>query len=167
MATTKQKSAAKKNIKKAQSAWRGMTKRQRALAQPQGRGRKRPGTGGHGNFYRIEIRPKADFTLFRLQDVGERGGLERLAGRRKSGSWDTVAWLVGKDKAHVAKNGQLIIDDKKAASVLKQLKGPLMHVKADIFTAHPKNVPEKDKPTPAMKRAQKMNITKARAARKK
>lgn len=46
MATAKQRAAAKKNVKKAQSAWREMTPRQRALAQPQGRARKRPGAGG-------------------------------------------------------------------------------------------------------------------------
>ncbi|KKW35696.1 hypothetical protein A2852_00360 [Candidatus Adlerbacteria bacterium RIFCSPHIGHO2_01_FULL_54_23] len=51
--------------------------------------RKLPGTTGKGKFYRIEVRPKGDFFSFRNQDVGKKGGLERLAGRRSSGSWDT------------------------------------------------------------------------------
>lgn len=167
MATKQQTAAAKKNIKKAQAVWKGMTKRQRTLAQPQGRGRKKPGSTGKGKFYRILVRDKNDFTSFRIQDVGGKGGLERLAGRRSSGSWDTVSWLISKDDATV-KNGHLVITDTKARSVLKSIRGPVTHVKGDIFKAYPrKNVPEAAKPTPAMRRAQKANITKAQAARKK
>ena len=165
MTTTKQRTAAKRNIKKAQQAWKGMTKRQHTLAQPQGRGRKKPGAGG-GKFYRIEVRPKADFVSFRTQDVGKKGGLERIAGRRSSGSWATVTWLVEKSKAHVTGNGQLVIDDLKAKTALLQIRRPIMHQKADVFTALPrKNVPESAKPTPAMRRAQKQNIKKAQNAR--
>jgi hypothetical protein len=167
MATQRQSAAAKKNIKKAQAAWKGMTKRQRTLAQPQGRGRKKPGTTGKGKFYRIVVRPKGDFTSFRVQDVGGKGGLERLAGRRSSGSWDTVSWLISKEDATV-KNGHLIITDPKARSALKSLSGHIYHVKGDIFRAHPaKNVPEAAKPTPAMRSAQKANIQKAQKARRK
>ena len=43
MTTSKQKIAAKKNVKKAQEKWKSMTHRQHALAQPQGRDRKKPG----------------------------------------------------------------------------------------------------------------------------
>lgn len=129
--------------------------------------RKAPGSTGKGNFYRINIRPKGDFTSFRMQDVGEKGGLERLAGHRASGSWDTVTWLVEKKDAHV-KNGHLIITDAKAKSVLKNISGHIYHVKGDIFRAHPrKNVPEAAKPTPAMRRSQKANLKKARKARTK
>jgi len=127
--------------------------------------RKAPGSTGKGKFYRIEIRPKGQFKTFRVQDVGKKGGLERLAGKRASGSWDTVSWLISKDKASVVK-GHLKITDKKEQSVLKQIKGPIVHIKGDIFHAHPRNVPEAKKPTPAMKRAQKTNIKKAQAARK-
>lgn len=100
-----------------------------------------------------------------MQDVGDKGGLERLAGHRASGSWDTVTWLVEKKDAHV-KNGHLIITDPKARSVLKNISGHIYHVKGDIFRAHPrKNVPEAAKPTPAMRRAQAANIKKAQAMR--
>ena len=166
--TKKQTLAAKKNIKKAQAAWKGMTHRQRALAQPEGRGRAKPGTTGKGKFYRIEVRPKGDFTSFRVQDVGEKGGLERLAGRRSSGSWDTVSWLISKEDAHVDEHGHLKITDPKAKSVLKSISVRIVHVKGDVFHAHPrKNVPEAAKPTAAMKRAQKANIKTAQAAHKK
>ena len=166
MATKKQVRAAKKNIKRAQKVWKGMTKRQHSLAQPEGRGRKKPGTTGKGKFYRIQVRPKSEFVTFRVQDVGERGGLERLAGKRKSGSWDTVSWLVSKDDAHVDKHGHLKVTGK-AKTVLKQFKGRITHVKGDIFQAHEKNVREADKPTPAMRRAQRENIKKAQRARRK
>ncbi len=166
--TQAQTQAARKNIKKAQAAWKGMTKRQRTLAQPEGRRRAKPGTTGKGKFYHIEIRPKSQFTSFRIHDVGERGGLERLTGRRSSGSWDTVSWLISKEDAHVDARGHLKITDVKAKSVLKSIRGRIVHVKGDVFKAHPaRNVPEREKPTPAMRRAQRANIKKAQRARKK
>ena len=165
MATNKQKKAAKKNIKKAQAKWKSMTHRQHALAQPQGRSRKKPDTTGHGKFFRIEVRPKSEFKIFRVQDIARTAGRERLAGKRSSGSWDTVAWLVSKEDAKI-KNRELIIKDVHAKSVLKNLRGPIMRVKGDIFKALPrKNVPESSKPTLKQKLAQKRNIKKAQLAR--
>ncbi len=128
--------------------------------------RKAPGSTGKGKFYRIELRPKGGFTRFRMQDVGQKGGLERLAGRRSSGSWDTVSWLISKDKAAVVR-GHLKITGAKEKSVLKQIKGHIVHIKGDIFKAHPRNVPEAMKPTAAMRRAQRANIKKAQKARRK
>ena len=165
MATRKQITAAKKNIRKAQKAWKGMTKRQHSLAQPQGRARQKPGTTGKGNFYRIEVRPKSEFVTFRNQDVGKKGGLERLAGKRSSGSWDTVSWLISKKDARI-KSGHLVITDPKARTALKQISGHITHVKGDVFKAHPrKNVVESAKPTAGMRRAQKKNIKKAQRSR--
>gem|GEM_PF-190432 len=166
MATQKQRAAARRNIKKAQRAWRSMSSRAHAHAQPEGRSRKRPGAGG-GRFYRIEIRPKSGFVTFRTQDVGEKGGLERIAGKRRSGSWDTATWLVEKGDAHVS-GDKLVIDDAKAKTLMKQIRGPIVHKKGDVFTAYPrKNVPEVEKPTTAQRRAQSRNIRKAQAARRK
>lgn len=168
MATKKQTLAAKKNIKKAQAVWKAMTPRQHALAQPQGRSRKKPGTTGKGDFYRIEIRPKSTFTSFRTQDVGKKAGLERIAGRRSSGSWDTATWLVSKKDARMTADKKLVITDAKAKTVLDQISGKIIHVKGDVFKAHPrKNVPEKSKPTAKQTKAQSTNIKKAQAARRK
>lgn len=72
-----------------------------AKAQPEGRGRKKPGTAGEGKYYRIVVRSKEKFVTFRYHDVGEPGGILRLAGRRSSGSWDDQAWLISKQMAHV------------------------------------------------------------------
>src|SRR4030095_7819075 len=100
MATAKQRNTARKNIKKAQAAWQGMSSRERSRAQPEGRRRAKPGTTGKGEYYHIEVRPKKEFTTFRTQDVGERGAIQRVAGKRGSGSWDTQKWLIGKDEQH-------------------------------------------------------------------
>lgn len=168
MTTQKQKIAARRNIRKAQQKWRSMTKREHSLAQPEGRRRKLPGTTGAGKFYRIEVRPKGEFVIFRNQDVGKKGGLERLAGRRGSGSWDTISWLVSKNGAHVDQHGHLKIDDPKMRTALKQVRGRIVHVKGDVFRAHPrKNVPESEKPTRAERSAQRKNLKKAQLAHRK
>lgn len=94
--------------------------------------RAEPGSKG-GNFYRIELRPKEEFVRFRTQDVGKRGGLERLGGQRSDGSWDTQAWLVSKDYAH-AENGVLVPDHEHAADLFKKLGGVPRRVKGNTFT---------------------------------
>jgi hypothetical protein len=165
MATEKQREAARRNIKKAQAAWRSMSHQEHARAQPQGRGRRKPGTTGEGKFYRISVRPKEQFVTFRTQDVGDLGHVERVAGKRPSGSWDTQAWLISKRDAHV-EDGRLIPDTAKVREVLAELGSEPQLVKGDVFEAKPRlNVPESAKPTPAQQRARLANIKKAQAAR--
>ena len=167
MVTQKQKKASRLNIRAALRKWISMTHRQRALAQPEGRARKKPGTTGKGKFYRIIVRPKSEFSSFRNQDVGKKGHIERLAGRRKSGSWDTHSWLIAKTDAEV-KDGNLIGKTKDAKKIISQLSTKPKKVKGDIFQAKPrKNIPERLKPTKKMKAAQKKNIRKAQATRRK
>ena len=129
--------------------------------------RKKPGTGPDAGFYRIEVRPSRQFNSFRTQDLGGKGGLERIAGHRSSGSWDTQAWLVSKESAHVTASGELIIDSvKDRKAIEKAISGKIRRLKSGIFTAHPaKNIPESAKPTAAMRRAERENIKKAQAAR--
>jgi hypothetical protein len=166
MATKKQIEAARKNIRKAQAAWRDMSSRKRAMAQPEGRARAKPGTQGEGKYYRVVVRPKEEFRTFRYHDVGEPGGIQRLSGQRASGSWDDQAWLIGKHMAHV-EGDKLVADSPDAKKVLDDI-GPAKHVRGDIFQGHPRrNVPEREKPTPAQRRAQRENIRKAQEARKK
>ena len=165
MATERQREAARRNIKKAQAAWQSMSPTEHARAQPQGRGRKKPGTGGGGEYYRIEVRPKSEFVTFRTQDVGGPGHVERLAGKRQSGSWDTQAWLVSKQDAHV-EGGRLVPDTADARDLFAKLGSKPVHVKGDIFKAKDRpNVPEAEKPTAAQRRARSENIKKAQAAR--
>lgn len=48
MSTTRQRTAAKANIRKAQAPWKSMTPRQHALAQPEGRAAHEIGNGRRG-----------------------------------------------------------------------------------------------------------------------
>jgi hypothetical protein len=167
MTTEKQREASRKNIRKAQAAWASMSSRQHAMAQPEGRTRKKPGTGGEGNYYHVEVRRSDDFVTFRTQDVGDPGHIQRVAGKRGSGSWDTVKWLISKDDAHI-ENEHLVPDSSEAKEVLGELGAQPVHLKGDIFEAKPRpNVAEDEKPTPAQKRARSANIKKTQAARRK
>src|SRR5437868_1126311 len=127
MATAKQREAARKNIRKAQAAWQSMSHRQHAQAQPEGRGRKKPGTAGGGDYYHVTVRPKGEFTTFRTQDVGEPGHVQRVAGKRGSGSWDTQKWLISKEDAHV-EGGKLLPDTEEAKETLSKLGSKPVHV---------------------------------------
>lgn len=127
--------------------------------------RQEPGSTGEGNFYRIVVRDKDQFTSFRVDDVGDKGGIERVAGHRPSGSWDTQAWLISKDRADVV-GDTLKAKDKDVQNVLNQLGSKPIHKEGDIFEAKPTpNVPEADKPTDAQKQAYEENIKKAQEAR--
>lgn len=95
--------------------------------------RAEPGTTGEGRYFRIIVHPKERFTTFRNQDVGKPGGLQRLAGRRKGGSWDTHAWLVSKKDAHREGN-TLVADSKDAKDLLRTLDNPPTHEKGDIYS---------------------------------
>jgi hypothetical protein len=164
MATSRQRQTAKSNIKKARARWKAMSSRQHSLAQPEGRSRQRPGAGG-GQYYRVEVRPKSEFVTFRTQDVGSKGHLQRVAGKRASGSWATVTWLISKDDAHL-QNGRLVADTADARKLLSTLGARPVHTQGDRFKASDRpNVPERSKPTAAQRRARSANIKKAQAAR--
>jgi hypothetical protein len=129
--------------------------------------RAKPGTTGEGEYFRIIVRPKSEFTTFRNQDVGDPGHIQRLAGHRASGSWSTHAWLVSKKDAH-EKDDMLVPDTKDAKELFEQLSDAPHRVKADVFEAKDrKNVAEAKKPTPAQERARSANIKKAQSARHK
>ncbi len=165
METNKQRRAARRNVRKAQAAWKAMSHRQRAKAQPEGRRRAKPATKGGGEYYHVVVRPKGEFKTFRTQDVGEPGHIQRVAGKRSSGSWDTVKWLISKADAHV-ENGKLMGDTAEAQEALKALGSQPVHQRGDRFEAKPRpDVPEREKPTPAQRRARLANIKKAQAAR--
>jgi hypothetical protein len=148
MATEKQRQAARKNIKKAQRS-----------------SREKPGSGGSGNYYHVEVREGSDFETFRTQDVGDEGHLQRVAGKRSSGSWATVKWLISKDDAHV-EDGKLVGDTRDAKDLIKKLRRKPVQIRGDRFEAKSRrNVPERSKPTAAQQRARRQNIKKAQAAR--
>ena len=164
MATDTQKRAAQENVKKAQQKWQGMTPHEHTLSQPQGRKRAKPGTTGEGEYYHIVVRPKGEFTTFRFQDVGDPGHILRHAGKRSSGSWDTHAWLISKEDAHV-EGSTIVPDTEDARKLMDTLGSKPMFVKGDIFEAKDRpNVPESAKPTAAQQKARATNIKKAQQA---
>jgi hypothetical protein len=102
-----------------------------------------------------------------VQDVGARGGVERVAGQRAGGSWDTVKWLIAKRHARV-RGGTLVGRSAEARKLLRALGSAPVRVSGDRFRAKPRaNIPEREKPTPAQRRAWRRNIRKAQAARRK
>ena len=130
-----------------------------------GRARAKPGTTGRGDYYRVVVRPKEGFVIFRYHDVGGPGHLQRLSGKRASGSWADQAWLISKGDAHV-EGGRLVGDTAEVRKLLRTI-GPAKRMKADVFQGHPrKNIPERDKPTPAQRRARLANIRAAQRARR-
>jgi hypothetical protein len=113
----------------------------------------------------VEVREGGDFETFRTQDVGDPGHLQRVSGKRASGSWATVKWLIGKEDAHV-ENGKLVGDTKDARDLIKKLRSRPVQIRGDRFEAKSwRNVPERSKPTRAQNRARRQNIKKTQAAR--
>ena len=135
-------------------------------AQTKKQTRKAPGSTGRGDYYHVEIRPGEEFITFQTQDVGRHGHIQRVAGRRSSGYWTTVKWLISKEDAHV-EGGKLVGDTKDAKDLLKKLGSKPVHLSGDRFKAKDRaNVPERAKPTPAQTRARRENIKKAQASRR-
>ena len=149
MTTDKQAEAVQENLQKAQS---------------KGKKRAKPGTKGKGDYFRITVRPKEAFVTFRYDDVGEKGHILRLAGKRRGGSWDTQVWLISKKDAHL-EGETLVGDTEDARSVLAALGSKPKHGEGDVFVAQDRpNVPESQKPTKAQQTAWRENIKKAQQA---
>jgi hypothetical protein len=166
MATARQKLAARQSIGKARRTWQAMSSRARTRAQPQGRARTKPGARAGGEFFHIEVRPRREFKTFRTHDVGKRGGIERVAGKRASGSWSTQKWLISKEDAHRERT-RLVADSADARKILRLLGSAPRHIGGDRFKAADRpNVPERKKPTAAQRRARLSNIRKAQTARR-
>lgn len=96
--------------------------------------RAKPGATGNGEYYRIEVRPKSEFVMFRYDDVGQPGHIQRLAGKKESGNWATHAWLISKEDAHL-KDEKLVPDTKDAKEIIEELATKPKFIKGDIFTA--------------------------------
>lgn len=97
--------------------------------------RRKPGATGQGDYYHVEVKARSQFSAFRTQDVGKKGGLQRVSGKKPDGKWETQAWLIAKPMAHVDKTGQLVADHADAREVLEQLNGPARRLQGDRFRA--------------------------------
>ena len=162
MTTEKQKELAQENPQESGA----QSPQEQPSSQPKRRKRAKPGTKGEGDYFRITVRPKEEFSTFRYQDVGEKGHIQRLAGRRSSGSWDTQVWLISKEDAHM-EGDTLVADTEDAKSLIEGLGSKPKHVKEDVFEAKDRpNVPENEKPTEAQQKARLENIKKAQQSRR-
>lgn len=99
--------------------------------------RAKPGATDEGKFYHIELRPRSDFRTFRTQDVGGKGGIERVAGKRSDGTWDTQKWLVAKSLAHVS-GKRLVPDHEHARALIEQFRSRPVQISGDRFKASPR-----------------------------
>ena len=97
--------------------------------------RAKPGAKGGGRFFHVEVRPSKEFVAFRVQALGS--GLERVAGRRADGSWDTATWLIGKDHAHI-EGGRLVADSVTGEKLLNSLGAAPVQISGDRFKAKPR-----------------------------
>jgi hypothetical protein len=184
MATARQKSAARKNIRKARKARvsarskttsraktkskarvRAKTAKAKPRAKSTVRRRTKTAARQHG-FFHIEVQPREAFMEFKTQEIGRDGGIERVAGKRAGGSWSTQEWLIAKDQAHVER-GLLIGDTVDARRVLTMLGTEPRHIKADRFTIHGHTgMPADVSPTLAPRHADLTNVRAPQKGRK-
>jgi len=196
MATARQKSAARKNIRKAQKARRTKSATKRTAARTKTRAkitarskartkspvrtkttktkprakstarRRTKSAARRRGFFHIEVQPKEAFVEFKTQDVGGKSGIERVAGKRAGGAWSTQEWLIAKDQAHVER-GMLIGDTVDARRVLTMLGSEPRHIKADRFTIHGHTgMPADVSPTLAPRRGGLTNVQAPQKGRK-
>jgi len=133
---------------------------------PAGKKRAKPGARGKGRFFHIQVRPNSRFVRFRVQDIGARGGIERVSGQRADGTWDTVKWLVEKNQAHLH-GGRLVADTAEARKLLRSLGSAPAQTRGDRFRAKPRiNIPAREKPTPRQLKAWRRNIRIAQRAKR-
>lgn len=116
------------------------------------------------DFYRIELIPRSEFVKFRTHDGGEGGRLQRIAGQRTNGKWETAAWLVLKENAHI-EGKALIIDVPRIKAVLKKKAGNnYMRIQGDVFKSDRADR-DRSSITSTQRNARRENIKKAQAAR--
>jgi hypothetical protein len=101
--------------------------------------RAQPGAKAEGDYYHVLVRAKGSYVGFRTQDVGDPGHIQRVAGKRADGTWETVKWLISKEDAHVER-GRLVPDNEDAKELLASLGAGPRRIEGDRFAAQP--VPE-------------------------
>lgn len=95
-----------------------------------------PGSTGEGDYFHVTLRDSRLFVRFRTQDVGAKGGLQRVVGQRPNETWADQKWLISKKMAHV-ENGYLVADDEAARKLLRQFGSAPRHIEGDLFKARP------------------------------
>lgn len=113
-----------------------MTGSKEGQAAHEASGRAAPGGQGEGDYFHVTLRDKNLFIRFRTQDVGAKGGIQRVAGQRPNDTWADQKWLISKDMAHV-ENGYLVADSDDVRQLLRRFGSVPRHVEGDLFKAKP------------------------------
>ena len=122
--------------KQAQQTGREMTPQELEMAQAQDRPYAEPAPRLEGDCFRIVVRPEGEFSALRYHDVGEKGHAQRIAGKRSDGTWDTQAWLIHKEEAHI--EGDILVGDTADARMVLQALGSVpRHVEATTLKPRP------------------------------
>jgi hypothetical protein len=61
------------------------------------------------DYYRIKVRPKNQFSTFRIEHLTENDSIQ-ITGRLADGSWGTQQWLINKGDVRL-EDGRLVADD--------------------------------------------------------
>lgn len=116
------KDTARSNIKKAWQKWVKVSFNQKG------------GENMRKKYFKIVVRPESEFKTFKKEGIGEEKRVVRLAGKRRSGLWDTQAWLISKYDAHIEER-KLIPDTKHAKYAIKSLASEPRWIRTNIFRA--------------------------------
>jgi hypothetical protein len=165
MATEKKRDEVKQDPK-SKKPHKQAPSRQKSPASESGNkksGSAKPGSSGEGHYFHVGVQTSSGFETFRTQDVGEPGHIQRVAGQRSNGEWETVKWLIGKEDAHI-EDGELIPDSEAAEKLLDDLGAEPIHIEGDIFEAKPVGA---SPPSPAHARAGKAHHTKSQPSHRK
>ena len=98
------------------------------------------------NRYHIQIRKESAFSKIRLEDLDDRGHVQRIAGQR-GGEWDTIALLIHQEDAHVEQE-RLVGDSPPARDALSRLGTSAIRTRGNRFVADPGRPGFDERPRP-------------------
>ncbi|MFA6024447.1 MAG: hypothetical protein WC777_04515 [Candidatus Gracilibacteria bacterium] len=87
----------------------------------------------NGHFFHLELRPREDFVLFSVRDIGREGHSFLVLGQFPDGTWATHKWLISKRDAYISDKGELKSEDYLVQEILDYVDGDLVHKTADSF----------------------------------
>lgn len=87
---------------------------------------------GEGKFFYIEILHSQEYKRFRIQNVSEKTGIERVRGQRANGLWETIKWIISKEIAH-AEDGKLVADSEEAQELFDKIGIVPQHIEGNRY----------------------------------
>jgi hypothetical protein len=71
------------------------------------------------DYYRIKVRPKNQFSIFRIEHLSENDSIQ-ITGKLADGSWGTQQWLINKGDVRL-ENGKLVADDERIQDAINHM----------------------------------------------